>query len=103
MKEELSIPLGHVVGVGAVAVRADVAAQKPTLPIADGGVAVLEVHQAGPERLDLGAPEHQAGLDRLENLVLVPGATVGCDRAIAGRLSGLTWHVCMVIWTRFLV
>src|SRR5439155_21449198 len=69
MKEELPIPLGIVVGVRAVAVGVDVAAEEPAFPVSDGCVAVLEVHQAGPERLDLGPAEHQAGLHRLEDLV----------------------------------
>src|SRR5882724_10004759 len=97
MKEELSIPLGVVVRVGAVAVRADMAAEEPALPVPDGRVAILEVHQTCPARLDLGAAKHQPRLDRLEDLVLLPGPPVRCDRAGSAFL-GLTCHVRKVLW-----
>src|SRR2546426_4333410 len=100
MKEELSIPLGVVIRVGAVAVRADMTAEEPALPVPDGRVAILEVHQTCPEGFHLGAAQHEAGLDGLEDLVLMPGPSVGRDRAIAS-LSGLTCHRWKVLWPRF--
>src|SRR5262249_35659157 len=64
------------------AVGAHVAAEQPGLAVTDGDVGVLEVHPAVPERLDLGPAQHETGLERFEDLVLMPRAAVGGDDAI---------------------
>ena len=47
------------------------------LAVAELDVAVLELHLAAPRRLDLGAGELQAGLEGVEDLVVVVRPLVG--------------------------
>src|SRR5262245_53050621 len=87
VQEQLPVALRIVVGVGPVAVGIDVAAEQPRLTVADGGVGILERHLAVAQRLHLGPPQNEPGLDGLEDLVLVPRAPVG------GDVPGLVGHV----------
>ena len=66
-------------------------AEQPQLATLDPGVGVGQLGLALPERLDLAAPEHDAALVGLEDVVVVAGPAVGRDLAIVGasRVSGL--------------
>src|SRR5205814_7685601 len=96
VQQQLAVAVRLVVGIGAVAVGIDVAADQPTLTVADGRVRVLEGHAPVAQRLDLRPAQHEPGLDRLEDLVLVPRPAVGGNRPIAGALD-LTGHPCWVL------
>ena len=96
MKEELPVPFGVVVGVRPMAVGIDMAPEEPALPVPDRRIAVLEADLAFTKRLDLGAAEYQPGLDRLEDLVLVPRPAVGANRPVAVALD-LTGPPCWVL------
>src|SRR5262249_1418142 len=94
-QQQLTIAFGIVIGVRAMAVRADMTAQQPDLIVSHGRIGILEIDLAGTERLDFGAPQHEPGLDRLEDLVLVTCAAVAGDRAIAVPLTGHRWSVLL--------
>src|SRR6266511_3889421 len=79
MQEQLSRPLRLMVGVGAMMVRRDVAADQPGLAVVDEGIAILEVDLGFPERLHLGPAERQPGLVGLENREVVESLPVGGD------------------------
>src|SRR5439155_898223 len=96
-QEELSVALRVVVGIAAVAVGADVAPDEPGLLVAHRRVGVLEGHLPGTERFHLGAAQHEAGLDGLEDLVVVPGAPVRRDGAVTRAGARLTWHARTVL------
>src|SRR5262249_18944023 len=83
VEEQLAIPLRIVVGVGAVAVWADVTAEEPPLAVPHRSVGVLEVHQSGAQGLHLRPAQDEPGLERLEDLVLVARATIRGDRSVA--------------------
>jgi hypothetical protein len=57
------------------------------LAVLDPGVGVLEVGAAGSDRLHLGARQHDPALERVEHVVVVPGAPVPDDDAV-----GATGH-----------
>src|SRR6185295_2459550 len=85
VEQQLAVALGLVIGVGAVAVRIDVTAPEPRLAVTHGGVGILEVHLPVAQGFDLGPAQHKAGLESLEDLVLVSRASVRCDDSIFGR------------------
>ena len=66
--------------VAGVGVGGDLHVQDELVAV-DHGVGVLERPFALAEGLDLAAAQDQAGLDRLEDLVVVAGTAVGRDRA----------------------
>src|SRR4029453_4674809 len=66
--------------VAGVGVGGDLHVQDELVAV-DHGVGVLERPLALAEGLDLAAPQDQAGLDRLEDLVVVAGTAVGRHRA----------------------
>src|SRR5262245_29463889 len=82
MQQELTVPFWFVVGVGPVAIRADVATPQPGLVVAHRRKRILEAHLARSKGLYLGAAEYKPCLDHLEDLVLVPGLTVGGDTLV---------------------
>ena len=57
--------------------------EEPELPVVDPGVGLAQLGLALAQGLDLGALEDDAGLERLEELVLAPGAPVRGDGAVA--------------------
>src|SRR5262245_7064776 len=93
VEQQFAITLGIVIGVGAMTVGADVAAEQPDLVVSHRRIRVLESDQAGAKRLDLGPPQHESRLDRLEDLVLVPCTPVARDGAIAVPLTAHRWSV----------
>src|SRR5262249_28899320 len=60
----------------------DVRADQPELAVADVGVRTLQAGAPLPEGLHLGAREHDAGLEPLEQLVLVPRPPVLSDELL---------------------
>ena len=60
--------------------------EEPQLAVVDPGVGLVELGLALAERLHLGALQHDAGLEGLEELVLAPGAAVRGDRTVATAL-----------------
>ena len=69
--------------------RRDVQLEEPQLAAVDPGVRLVELGLALPQRLHLRALQHDPGLERLEELVLPPGAPVRGDHPVApARLAG---------------
>src|SRR5579862_2281607 len=82
--EELALPVG-VVGspAGRELPLRDMDAEEPELAVLHAGVCVGELRLAVAERLHLTASQHDPGLERLEDVVVVTGATVGGDGPVA--------------------
>src|SRR5579875_3621623 len=87
VEQELARALGVVVGARRRPVGRDVDPVEPHLAVPDGGVGVLELGAAVAQRLDLGALEHDAALEALEQVVAEARLTVGGD--VAGRRLAL--------------
>src|SRR5215472_3917360 len=79
VQQQLARPPRLVVDVAALRVGADVDVLQPRLAPVDAHVAVGQVGPAGPERLHLGAGQHQARLVALVDEVVVEGAAVDRD------------------------
>src|SRR5919202_1090570 len=96
--EQLARALGLVVLPARRPIRRDVDVVQPQLAVADARVAVLELGLARAQRLHLGALEHDAGLELVEELVAVGGVAV--RRHVARRrlalLAGLRHEVSVV-------
>jgi len=81
VQEETAAALGLVVLPVAHLVLADVDLDQPGLTVLDPNVALAEVGETGAERLDLGAGQLDAGLEELQEVVLMAGlAVAGEDR-----------------------
>ena len=87
-QEQLAVAVRVVVGVARAVVARDVRPHEPGLAVADVRVGALEVGPALPERLHLRAGQDQAGLEPLEQVVLVPGPPVVRDQLFALRHVG---------------
>ena len=89
LEEQLAGPprvVAELVGLG---VGADVHVVEENLAAADAGEGVVEVALALAEGLDLGALEHQARLDRVDDEEVVPGLLVaGARRLGRGGFHG---------------
>src|SRR5688572_13899290 len=87
MEEQLAPP--HRLGILAatVLVGTDVDVLEPRLGADDTHETVAEVDLAGPNRLDLGARQDDAGVERLVDEVVVVGAPVRCHRALVRCLG----------------
>ena len=76
MKQQLARPFGLVVvavaGVPGRYVRAD----QPGLAFLDARVGLSQARLAGSDRLDLGSGQHDAGLERILDRVVVAGFSV---------------------------
>jgi len=59
-----------------------VGANEPGLVPVDAGERIGQVHLPGPDRLDLGPGQGEAGLDRVVDRELVAGAPVEGDRLL---------------------
>ena len=94
MQEELPVALGLVVLDPGLVVGVDVRADEPGLTLADVRVGLLEADLALPERLDLAPGQHDARLEALEEVVVVPRLAVlgdrflACHKAIVGSARG---------------
>src|SRR5690242_19627405 len=69
----------------ALLVWSAVGADQPGLALFDTGIGVDEVHAAGADRFDLRSGQHDAGLERLVDGVLVAGAAVENDVLLGHR------------------
>ena len=81
--EQLALASRLVVLAVPLRVGLDRRVDEPQLAVALGRVRVAQHDLAVAQRLDLGAHQHEAGLDPLEDLELVPRAAVGDDRMLA--------------------
>jgi hypothetical protein len=85
--QELPRPVRLVVGPVAGSVLGDVQADEPRLAVAHLGVRLLERRLALTERLHLGPGQHEAGLDPIEEVEVVPRAAVLDDQLFSLRLG----------------
>ena len=88
VQQQLPAPVG-VGGTepGREGVGRHVHAVQPHLAVDDPGVAVPELGLALPQRLDLAAGQHDAGLVGLEDVVVVAGPAVLGNRPAVGALG----------------
>src|SRR5918994_4156967 len=83
MNEELARAVSLVIGAIAMAVGRHVGANQPQLTILEARVGFGDGRFPVADRLDLGAGQDDARLDRLENVKIVEGAPVAGDDAVA--------------------
>src|SRR5690606_27778378 len=90
VEEELALAGLVVAGVRlGVGVHGDRQVVEPPLAsVVDAGEGVADLHLAVPDRLHLGAAQDDAGLERVEDLVVAAGLAVGGDHPVAGRSLG---------------
>jgi len=86
VEEQLPLALGLVVVAVALFEWGDVSADQPGLVALDARVGVRQVDLAGPDGLDLGAGQDEAGLERVLDREFVPRPAVQGDRLL-GNLS----------------
>ncbi len=86
MQEELARPVRLVVLAVALAVLGHVQADEPRLAVAHVRVRLLERRLSVSEGLHLGSGQHEAGLDAVEEVVVVPRSAVVDDQLFAHRL-----------------
>ena len=79
MQQQLSLPFRGVSTADRERVRSDVGVLQPEFPVLDQAVGVFELHLTGAEALHLGPREDDASLIRVEDVVVVACAPVGCD------------------------
>jgi len=90
VQEEAAATLGLVVLPVAHLVLADVDLDEPGLAVLHPDVALTEMGETGAERLDLGPGELDAGLEELQEVVLMASLAVAGKDRISGRGFG-TW------------
>jgi hypothetical protein len=92
MEEQLPVPFRLVVLAAGALPRGDVGPDEPGLAALDPGEGIGQVDLAGPDRLDLGAGQGDAGLDRVFDRELVSRPAIDRDRLLgnwgAPRLPG---------------
>ena len=86
-----------MVGVPAVAVRLDVHVVHEDFPVLHLRVAVAQIHAPLANRLHLGAEQRDAGLERLEHVVVVERLAVLGDVLLRGFALGF-FGVSHVSW-----
>ncbi len=89
MDQQLTGPVGIVIGVATVTVRGDMGADQPQLSVVDPGIRLADRRLASPDRLDLRPRQGDAGLDRLVDEVVVEGAAIGRDHPVRPSLLRL--------------
>src|SRR6202008_2392894 len=92
VEQQLSPAQRLVVRVPAVGVRADVDVVQKHFPIVDPREAVAEVDAAFANRLDLGAEQRNARLERLEKVVVVMRFAVLGDVGLSQLAFGFLFH-----------
>src|ERR1051326_588916 len=92
MEQQLARSLGFVVRITAPFIGRDVHVDEEDLAIANDSVRVSNVGFAVPERFHLSAGENDAGLPRIEDLVIKSRALVARDRDLVGRSLGVLGH-----------
>src|SRR6185312_406722 len=80
-EQQLAVALGRVVVVVGGRIRRDVEMVEPHFAVSDGRVCVLQLRPAGAQRLHLGTSEHDAALDRVEQVEAVTRGAVARDVA----------------------
>jgi hypothetical protein len=78
-EEQLANPLGLVVVAIGLFERRDMGADQPRLVAFDARVGIGQVDLAGADRLDLGAGQDEAGLERLLDRELIPRPPIQGD------------------------
>ena len=92
MQQQLPAAQRLVFGIPAMAVRADVHVVDEHLAVFDAGKAVAEVDAALADRLHLGAEQHDTGLERLEEVIVVPRLAVLGDVRLGFLPLGFRGH-----------
>jgi hypothetical protein len=75
-----------------MAVRADVHVVEKDFAVLDAGKAVAQVHASFTNRLDFGAEQHEAGLERLQEMEIMEGLAVLGNAALRFFPLGLVSH-----------
>ncbi|MNW59886.1 hypothetical protein D3C74_378390 [compost metagenome] len=86
MQQELALAPRGVVVPRALGVLLDVDVLEPRLTAVDRDVAVEKRRPALPQRLDLGAAQHQSRLEHVQDEVVMPGLAVAGDDLAASLL-----------------
>lgn len=79
VEEEAAGAFGVVLFVAGAFVGLDIGAVEEDPGVFDAGEGAADIDEAVPDRLDLGAFQLEAGLEPLENVVVVKGPPVGGD------------------------
>jgi hypothetical protein len=105
VEEELAIAIRIMVGEIALVVDRDVGADQPGLASPHIRVGLLQGSAAVPEGFHLCAGQHDARLDALEEVVVVPGSSIVDDQILAlwGHEAslGTLWTVLITIYNRY--
>jgi hypothetical protein len=80
MEQQFATARRLVIGVTATLVRLDMGIQEEHFAVANDTVRVGNARFAAPERLDLGPAQNDAGLERLEEVIVESRALVPRDR-----------------------
>src|SRR6185312_1000713 len=96
VQQELAPAQRLVIGVAAMAVRADVDVVEEDLAVLDAREAVAEVHAAFADRFHLGAEQDEAGFEGLEQMEVVKGLPVLGDVFLGELALGFFSHVMQV-------
>src|SRR5215208_1372041 len=98
MQEQLPLARGLMIGIAAMAVRIDMDVVDPHFAAVHAGVAVAQVDVAFADRFHFGALELDAGLERLQDVVVVERLAVLSDALLrqlafgSHKLQG-TWYL----------
>jgi hypothetical protein len=93
VQQQLAPPCRVVVRVATMAVRVDVDVVQPDFAAFHAREAVAEVHGAFADGLHLGADEHDARLERLEDVVVVKRLPVLGDVLLRRLALALRFHL----------
>src|SRR4029079_9944807 len=91
MEQQLPVPLRLVVLPAGALPGGDVGPDQSRLAKLDPGEGVRQVDLPGPDRLDLGSKQRDAGLDRVFDRELMPRPAVQCDRLLGNVPAPRLW------------
>ena len=95
VQQQLARAHRRMIGVPAVAVRLNVHVVHEDFPILHLRVAVAQVHTTLPDRFHLGAKQRDAGLERLDDVVVVVRLAVLRDVLLRGFAFGFFGFVAV--------
>jgi hypothetical protein len=79
VQQKLSRTLRFVLRMAGALVRLNIRIVEEDLPVLDPRKRVIQIRQAGSDRLDLGAAEFNSRLDLVEDLIVMKGSAIGND------------------------
>ena len=85
MQKELAVALRLVILDSRLLVRVDVRANEPRLAVPDVRVRLLQADATLAERFHLAPGQHEAGLEALEEVIVVPRLPVLRNRLFTGH------------------